>query len=60
MDDKKHPGNPDRQRIDVNEDYELTDWSQKFGVSREELKEAVQAVGTMAKDVEEFLKSNQR
>jgi hypothetical protein len=55
MDDKKHTGNPDRQRINVNEDYELTDWSEKFGVSREELRKAVQAVGTMASDVEEYL-----
>lgn len=55
MDDKKHTGNPDRQRININEKYELTDWSQKFGVSRDELKNAVQAVGTMAKDVEEYL-----
>ena len=58
MDDKKNTGSPDRDRINVNEDYELQDWSEKFGVSREELKKAVQAVGTMAKDVEEYLKKN--
>ena len=56
MDDKRHTGNPDRQRIDVNEEYELTDWSQKFGVRREDLRKAAQAVGTMASDVEEYLK----
>ena len=46
----------DRQRIDVNEDYELRDWSKKFGVSKDQLKEAVQAVGDQADRVEEFLK----
>ena len=56
MDSKKDTGRPDRDRINVNEDYELQDWSDKFGVTREELKNAVQAVGTMAKDVEAYLK----
>ena len=56
MDSKKDTGRPDRDRINVNEDYELQDWSDKFGVTREELKNAVQAVGPMAKDVEAYLK----
>lgn len=55
MDDKKNVGNPDRSRINVHEEYELNDWSKKFGVSQEELKAAVKAVGTEAKDVEEYL-----
>jgi hypothetical protein len=58
MDNKKDPGRPDRDRINVNEDYELQDWSEKFGVSPEELRKAVQAVGTMAKDVEAYLRKN--
>ena len=58
MDNRKDPGRPDRDRINVNEDYELQDWSEKFGVSPEELKKAVQAVGTMAKDVEAYLRKN--
>jgi hypothetical protein len=56
MDDKKKTGSPDRDRINVNEDYELQDWSKKFGVSKDELKAAVKAVGTQAKDVEAYLK----
>jgi hypothetical protein len=55
-DDLKKPGGRDRQRIDVNEDYELRDWSRKFGVSTERLKEAVRAVGDNARKVEEHLK----
>lgn len=56
MDDKNKRSGSDRERIDVNEDYELQDWSDKFGVSLDDLKKAVQAVGTYAKDVEEYLK----
>ena len=58
MDNKKTAGSADRERINVNEDYELRDWSKKFGVSHEELKAAVKAVGPMAKDVEVYLKKN--
>ena len=56
MDNKKHTGSPDRDRINVNEDYELQDWSKKFGVTPDELKKAVKAVGTSAKEVEKYLK----
>lgn len=58
MDNKKSTGSADRERINVNEDYELRDWSKKFGVSHDELKAAVKAVGPMVKDVEEYLKKN--
>jgi len=55
-DDKGKPGGQDRTRIDVNEEYELRDWSKKFGVSAEQLKAAVKAVGTNAQDVQMHLK----
>ncbi|WP_280154856.1 DUF3606 domain-containing protein [Piscinibacter sp. XHJ-5] len=55
-DNLKNRGGSDRTRIDVNEDYELRDWSKKFGVSPEQVKEAVQAVGDQADRVEQFLK----
>ena len=55
-DDLQSRGGSDRQRIDVNQDYELRDWSKKFGVTKDRLKEAVQAVGDRADRVEEFLK----
>jgi hypothetical protein len=32
-DDKKKPGGQDRSRINVNEEYELRDWSKKVGTS---------------------------
>ena len=54
-DDTQQRGGQDRTRIDVNEDYELRDWSQKFGVTPERLKEAVKAVGDQASKVEAYL-----
>jgi hypothetical protein len=56
MDNKAKTGSPDRDRINVNEDYELQDWSEKFGVTKDELKKAVNEVGTSAGDVEKYLK----
>ena len=41
----------DRERIDVHEDYELRYWTQKFGVTKEQLKAAVRGVGTNAENV---------
>lgn len=55
-DDKTQVGGQDRTRIDVNEDYEVRDWATRFGVSPDELRDAVEAVGTQAKDVEAHLK----
>jgi hypothetical protein len=56
MDSKAKTGSPDRDRINIHEDYELEDWSKKFGVSKEELKKAVAAAGTSAKAVADYLK----
>jgi len=46
----------DRDRINVNQDYELRYWSQKLGVSPDELREAVNEVGPMAEAVEKRLR----
>jgi hypothetical protein len=59
-DDKTKSGGSDRTRINVNEDYELRDWAKKFNVTPEQLKEAVQAVGTSAASVEKHLKDGKR
>ena len=54
-DNKAITGGQDRNRINIHEDYELRDWSQKFGVTPEELKRAVGAVGDQADKVKEHL-----
>ena len=56
-DDKNLRGPADRARINVNEDYELRYWSEKFGCSPEQLRAAVQAAGTSAEAVGEHLRS---
>lgn len=50
-DDKTKTGKPDRDRINVHEEYEVRDWAKKFGVSHERLKAAVDRVGPMVTDV---------
>jgi hypothetical protein len=55
MDSKEKIGSPDRERINVNEVYELQYWSEKFGITRDELIAAVKAAGTSVKDVEAYL-----
>lgn len=54
-DDLSKRGKQDRDRINVGEDHELRYWTEKFGVSQDELKSAVQKVGPMAKDVQQHL-----
>jgi hypothetical protein len=56
-DDKTKTNVQDRTRVNVNKDYELRYWSEKFGCTHDELRAAVKAVGVMAKDVEAHLKS---
>lgn len=55
-DDKTKSGGQDRTRISLSEDYEVRDWSKKFGVTPDELKAAVKAVGNDAAAVEAHLK----
>lgn len=55
-DDLKQTGRQDDERINVNQDHELTYWSGKLGVSRDQLREAVAKVGPMRKAVEQHLR----
>jgi len=59
-DDTSKVGGQDRARINMGEDYEVRDWSKKFGVSPEQLKAAVAAVGNQATAVGEHLKGQKR
>ena len=55
-DNLKETGKPDDARINVEQDHELSYWSEKFGVSRDELRKAVQTAGPMVTDVERHLR----
>jgi hypothetical protein len=50
-DDRSVRGDADRKRINMQEEYEVRYWTQKWKVSREQLAAAVRAVGVMAADV---------
>jgi hypothetical protein len=54
-DDKTKVGGQDRKRINVNEEYELRDWATALGVTPDELREAVAAVGDDIDAVREHL-----
>jgi hypothetical protein len=56
-DDKTKVGGQDRKRINMGEDYEVRDWSKKFGVTADQLRTAIKAVGSYAEDVEAYLKN---
>jgi len=56
-DNRSNTGSPDRDRISTSEDYEVRYWSEKFGVSKEELTDAVKALGSNSPEkVEAYLK----
>lgn len=46
-------GEPDRSRINVNQEHEVRYWTQKLGISADELKKIVGEVGPMADAVEQ-------
>ena len=54
-DDLKQTGRQEDQRIYVVQDNELSYWSKELGVSRDELRSAVQQAGSMVKDVRQLL-----
>ena len=50
-DDLKDRGARDRSRVNIHEDYEVRYWTEKWGVSKERLSQAVQKVGASAEAV---------
>lgn len=54
-DDKSKVGGQDRNRINLNQDYEVRDWAKSLGVTEDELRKAVAAVGNQADNVREHL-----
>ena len=54
-DDKTNTGSPDRDRINLNEDYEVQYWTKELGVTVDQLRDAVKAVGPAAEAVRRHL-----
>jgi len=55
-DDLSNRGPQDRNRISTSEEWELRYWTKELGVTEDELKAAVKAVGPAAEDVRRQLK----
>jgi hypothetical protein len=55
-DDLNKKGQPDRDRINMNEPHEVQYWTEALGVTKAELEAAVQAAGVMADDVRKYLR----
>jgi len=54
-DDISKRGPQDGQRINMDQDYEVRYWSERLGVSKEELQRVITAAGPMVADVEREL-----
>jgi hypothetical protein len=57
-DNKNMRGPQDSQRINMNEDYEVTYWTKTLGVSKSELEKIVKRVGVMADDVRKEIRKS--
>jgi hypothetical protein len=56
-DDLKKRGKPDRDRINVHEEWEFNRWKKALDVSGQQLAAAVRKVGPMVKNVKQYLKN---
>jgi hypothetical protein len=59
-DDPAKTGQPDDQRINVNQQHEVNYWSRKLGVTPGELRKAVETAGPMVADVARQLNAPNR
>lgn len=59
-DDLNQRGPQDRSRINVNESHELRYWTKELGVTEEQLRAAVKAVGVSASAVRDHLTAQHR
>jgi hypothetical protein len=54
-DDKSKTGTADRVQIDTHQLYELTYWSEKLGVTKQKIIQAVDAAGPRVENVRRYL-----
>jgi hypothetical protein len=59
-DDRNIRGPQDRSRINTEQDYEMRYWTRELNVSEDELRRAVQSVGSSADKVREHLRQANR
>lgn len=51
-------GPQDRTRVAMGQEHEVRYWTERFGVSREELQRAVDSVGNSVGAIESYLKGS--
>ena len=54
-DDTTLRSSQDRDRISMEQDHEVRYWTERYGISREELQSAVDAVGNSISAIERYL-----
>lgn len=54
-DDLTNRGPRDRARVNIHEAYEVAYWTRHFGVTEQQLRNAVSRVGVMVADIKRFL-----
>ena len=59
-DDTNIRGPQDRSRINTNQDHEVRYWTKELGISEEQLRQAVQRVGSSADRVRDHLQKTGR
>jgi hypothetical protein len=59
-DDRSLRGGQDRNRVNMDQEYEARYWANKWGVSQEELRAAVASVGPMVSDLERLFASSRK
>ena len=57
-DDTALRGKQDRAKINMNEDYEVRYWTERFGISKERLATVVNEVGSSVASVEKYLQQS--
>jgi hypothetical protein len=55
MDNTKKINTPDSKTINLNEDYEVAYWTKELGISKDQLKSAIDKVGKSAEAVRKHL-----
>ena len=55
VDNLHNKSQPDRSKINIHEDFEVKYWTRHFGVSKEQLQEAIDKVGNAAAAVRKEL-----
>jgi hypothetical protein len=55
-DNTTNRGEPDRSRVSLEQDHEVAYWTKRFGVTRQQLEQAVKAVGNSVDAVQRQLR----